>query len=69
MGADQWSVAQVAGYLQVKESTVYSWAQQGLIPAHKEGRNWRLDPAEIEAWLAQHTQSAVEPEDAATDPA
>jgi len=32
------NVKQVAQYLQLKESTIYSWAQDGKIPAIKIGR-------------------------------
>jgi len=60
MADELWNVQQVAAYLQVKESTVYSWAQQGRIPAHKEGRNWRFDRTELETWLSEHSQPVVE---------
>ncbi|MGI6381282.1 MAG: helix-turn-helix domain-containing protein [Anaerolineae bacterium] len=63
MADELWNVQQVAAYLQVKESTVYSWAQQGQIPAHKDGRNWRFDRAELETWLSEHSQPVVEFED------
>ena len=36
------NVKQVAQYLQLKESTIYSWAQDGKIPAIKIGRTWRF---------------------------
>lgn len=50
------TVKQVAEYLQLKESTIYSWAQDGRIPAIKIGRTWRFRRADLDAWLQQHLQ-------------
>ncbi|OGO06275.1 MAG: hypothetical protein A2Y73_03010 [Chloroflexi bacterium RBG_13_56_8] len=50
-------VKQVAEYLQLKESTIYSWAQAGKIPAIKIGRNWRFRRQDLDGWLGQHLQS------------
>ena len=47
-------VKQVAEYLQLKESTIYSWAQAGKIPAIKIGRNWRFRRKDLDSWLEQH---------------
>jgi excisionase family DNA binding protein len=52
------SVKEVADYLQLKESTVYTWAQQGKIPAIKVGRRWQFRRSDLDAWLAEHVQSA-----------
>lgn len=38
--------------LQVKESTLYLWANCGLIPASKLNGLWRFDLAEIKEWVA-----------------
>jgi excisionase family DNA binding protein len=51
------SVKEVADYLQLKESTVYTWAQQDKIPAIKVGRRWQFRRSDLEAWLAEHAQS------------
>ncbi len=48
------TVKQVAQYLQLKESTIYSWAQDGKIPAIKIGRTWRFRRADLDDWLEQH---------------
>lgn len=48
------TVKQVAEYLQLKESTIYSWAQDGKIPAIKIGRTWRFRRADLDTWLEQH---------------
>ena len=48
------NVKQVAQYLQLKESTIYSWAQDGKIPAIKIGRTWRFRRADLDSWLERH---------------
>ena len=48
------NVKQVAEYLQLKESTIYSWAQDGKIPAIKIGRTWRFRRTDLESWLERH---------------
>ena len=50
------NVKQVADYLQLKESTIYSWAQDGKIPAIKIGRTWRFRRKDLDAWLERHLQ-------------
>ena len=48
------NVKQVAEYLQLKESTIYSWAQDGKIPAIKIGRTWRFRRKDLDTWLERH---------------
>lgn len=48
------NVKQVAKYLQLKESTIYSWAQDGKIPAIKIGRTWRFRQKDLDGWLERH---------------
>lgn len=45
------NLQQVADYLQLNQSTVYQWAQQGRLPAIKLGGRWRFRRADIEGWL------------------
>ncbi len=47
------TIEQVANYLQLPKSTVYTYAQRGSIPAFKVGRNWRFKREDIEAWLEE----------------
>jgi excisionase family DNA binding protein len=54
------NVRQVAQYLQLKESTIYSWAQDGKIPAIKIGRTWRFRRADLDAWLERHLKNEAE---------
>jgi excisionase family DNA binding protein len=58
------TVKQIAEHLQLKESTVYSWAQDNKIPAFKIGRTWRFDRARLGKWLSQHLQDDIEREEA-----
>lgn len=48
------TVKQVAEYLQLKQSTVYTWAQEGKIPAVKVGRSWQFNQSELERWIEKH---------------
>ena len=52
-------IKEVSGWLQVKRSTIYLWAEQGMIPHLKLGRLLRFDPDEIEAWLLAHRQGVT----------
>ena len=54
------NVKQVAQYLQLKESTIYSWAQDNKIPAIKIGRTWRFRRVDLDAWLEKHLQQESE---------
>jgi len=33
------------------KSTVYKLVRESRIPAHKAGREWRFDAAELDEWL------------------
>jgi excisionase family DNA binding protein len=57
------NVKQVAQYLQLKESTIYSWAQDGKIPAIKIGRTWRFRRSDLDAWLQRHLKGSAELEE------
>lgn len=50
------NVRQVAKFLQLNETTIYAWAQQGTLPGYKLGRKWRFRLSEIEAWLEKQRQ-------------
>ncbi len=45
------TVEEVAKYLKVEESTIYTWARKGKIPAIKVGHFWRLKKEDIDKWL------------------
>jgi PTS system nitrogen regulatory IIA component len=47
------TLAEVAEYLQIKERTIYQWAQQGKIPGFKLGNIWRFKRDDIELWIEE----------------
>ena len=53
------NIALLAERLLVKRSTLYAWAEEGMIPHVKLGRLLRFDPDEIEAWLQNHRVEGV----------
>ncbi len=61
------NVKQVAAHLQLKESTVYTWAQEGKIPAIKIGRTWRFRRSDLDAWLAAQKVGPQEDDAAKND--
>ncbi len=46
------TVAQLAGRLQVRESTIYAWVDRDFIPFLMAGDLLRFDPIAIDAWMA-----------------
>ena len=52
------NVKAVAKYLQMKESTVIAWAQEGKLPAIRIGRTWRFRQSDLDAWTARRQQGA-----------
>src|SRR6476660_9658978 len=53
------NIAALAERLLVKRSTLYAWAEQGMIPHVKLGRLLRFDPDEIETWLQNHRREGL----------
>ena len=53
IAADQrWhSVAEIAEHLGVAQITIYRWLENHKIPAHRVGRQWRFQLAEINNWV------------------
>jgi len=48
------NIEEVAKYLKLKPQTIYSWAQQGKIPAAKLGKEWRFRRSLIDLWFNKH---------------
>ena len=42
MGNELLTVREVADYLRVSRVTAWRWCQQGVIPAFRIGRTWRI---------------------------
>lgn len=45
------TVAEVAARLRVARMTVYREIDRGRLPASRVGRNWRIDPDDLDAYL------------------
>jgi excisionase family DNA binding protein len=52
------TVKDVAGYLKLKEQTVYLLARQNKIPSLKVGGSLRFKKSQIDSWLSSRTESA-----------
>jgi len=51
---DIMTIEEVARYLKLKPQTIYTWAQNGKIPAAKLGKEWRFRKSVIDKWFDQH---------------
>ena len=45
------TVKEVADFLKAKPSTIYSWAEQGLVPCFKLNGLLRFSESDILAWI------------------
>lgn len=45
------TVIEAAHYLKMGRSTVYKLAQEGKLPTHRVGRQWRFDAKELDKWI------------------
>ena len=45
------TVIEAAQYLKMGRSTDYKLAQEGKLPSHKLGRQWRFHAKELDKWL------------------
>jgi nitrogen PTS system EIIA component len=48
------TIEEVAKYLKLKPQTIYTWVQNGKIPAAKLGKEWRFKKSIIDKWFNQH---------------
>lgn len=48
------TIEDVAKYLKLKPQTIYTWAQNGKIPAAKLGKEWRFKKSVIDRWFNRH---------------
>lgn len=51
MEADWLAIEAAAEYLGISVSKLYGLAQQQRIPAHRVGKQWRFDRAELDVWV------------------
>ena len=52
------TIKEVAGYLKVKERTIYRLSQAKKIPAFKVGGMWRYLRVDIDRWIKQLSMDA-----------
>jgi excisionase family DNA binding protein len=49
----------LADYLAVSDRTVRNWIRGGKLPSYKLGAARRIDPADVEDFLARHRDEAA----------
>ncbi len=60
MEDDILTIKEVAGYLKLTERTLYRLVQEGQIPGFKAGNSWRFKRADIERWIEDQKERALE---------
>ena len=49
--SDRWlSVEEIAEHLGVSKDTIYAWISKKNMPAHRVGRLWKFQKAEVDGW-------------------
>lgn len=48
-----------ADYLAVSDRTIRNWIRRGELPSYKLGAARRIDPADVEDFLARHRDEAA----------
>lgn len=51
------TLSEAAEYLKLGKSTIYKLARERSIPAHRAGRIWRFDAAELDMWMKSRSKS------------
>jgi excisionase family DNA binding protein len=49
----------LAAYLAVSDRTIRNWIRRGELPSYKLGAARRIDPADVETFLARHRDEAA----------
>lgn len=64
---DKWlTIDELAAYLKMGRTKLYTMAQRGDIPGNKIGSQWRFDREEIDAWIK--SGQAAKPEKKSVEP-
>ncbi len=50
---------EVSDLLRVSVYTVRRWIKQGILPAYKVGRGWRIQESDLDAWLGDNRLNAA----------
>ena len=51
--------AQIADALQLTESTITRWLRNGRLRGFKVGRDWRVSPADLDAFLEEQANRRI----------
>jgi excisionase family DNA binding protein len=54
------TVAEVANYLRVSETTVWRWCSDGRLPAFRIGRGWRVQRGDLEQHIKAQKYQKVD---------
>jgi excisionase family DNA binding protein len=49
----------LAAYLSVSDRTIRNWIRRGELPSYKLGASRRIDPTDVEDFLARHRDAAA----------
>lgn len=49
----------LAAYLAVSDRTIRNWIRRGDLPSYKLGASRRIDPADVETFLARHREESA----------
>lgn len=49
----------LAAYLAVSDRTIRNWIRRGELPSYKLGASRRIDPADVEGFLARHREDST----------
>jgi excisionase family DNA binding protein len=49
----------LAAYLSVSDRTIRNWIRRGELPSYKLGASRRINPADVEDFLARHRDEAA----------
>lgn len=63
------TVKEIADLLKIGEVTVRHWIRDGALRAFDVGREWRIAPSDLEAFLARHATIPIEGYDGGGRPA
>ncbi|MBS1860954.1 MAG: helix-turn-helix domain-containing protein [Actinobacteria bacterium] len=53
-GSSFFTERSLAAYLAVSDRTIRNWIRRGDLPSYKLGASRRIDPADVEDFLARH---------------
>ena len=59
-GEEILTIKEVAGYLKVKERTIYRLSQAKKIPSFKVGGMWRYSQTDIDSWIKQKSMDGLD---------